>query len=173
MTPSRHPHAGGIFDRPAQLLAITAALLAVGWIGFVGSVHLHEMVVGLVVVALSTAFCRLIYRSEKLAVDLRMRDVLQGWHIPGYVLSKCAEITWVLVNDLCGKRAGSYYRVCGFRGGTRDPIAVGRSALAVAYTTAAPNFIVIGIDVHQNHMLFHQIERTEIAAMTKALGAQS
>ncbi|MGI4827988.1 MAG: hypothetical protein ACRYFU_07340 [Janthinobacterium lividum] len=173
MTSSKHQHAGGVFDRPLQLLCVTAVLLALSWIAFVGSLHLHEMIVGVVVVGLSTAFCRLVYRSEKIAFDFRLRDVAQCWRIPWYIAARCAQITWLLVKDLLGDRVGSFYRVCGFRGGTRDPIAVGRSALAIAFSTAAPNFIVIGIDPHQNHMLFHQIERSDLSKMTQELGAQS
>ena len=164
---------GGLFDRPVQLLVVTAALLGIGWIGFVGSLHAHEMEVGAVIVALSTVFCSLVYRSETLSFDLRLRDVAQCWRIPWYVLSDCSQISWLLLKDLAGKRAESLYRVSGFRTGTRDPIAVERSALAIVFTTATPSFIVIGIDPHQNHMLFHQIQRSEMPKMTKALGAQA
>ena len=171
MARHKHERPGGLFDRPTLVLTVTAVVLAVGWIAFVGTLHAHEMIVGAVVVALSTAFCRLIYRSEKLPFDLRLRDVVQCWRIPWYILSGCAEITWLLLKDLAGKRADSLYRVCGFRTGKRDPLAVQRTALAIAFTTTAPNFIVIGIDPHQNHMLFHQIQRSEIPKMTQALGA--
>ena len=168
----RHrPH--GLFARPVQLLSVTAMALALGWIAFVGSLHLHEMLVGAAVTALSVVFCRLMYGSETLNFDLRWQDVAQCWRIPWYILSGSAEIVFLLIKDLFGSRAESLYRVSGFRGGMRDPYAVERSALAVAYTTTAPNFIVIGIDPHQNHMLFHQIKRSEIPKMTQALGAQS
>lgn len=173
MAHSRHPHARGLFDRTGSLLTVTAVLLAISWIVLVGSVHLHEMLVGAVVVALSTAFCALIYRSETLPFDLRWRDVAQCWRIPWYIVSGSAEIVWLLAKDLAGKRADSLYRVSGFRTGMRNPIDVERTALAIAFTTTAPNFIIIGIDPHQNHMLFHQIQRSDIPKMTKALGAQS
>ena len=167
----KHDRPGGLFYRPVRLLAMTAVVLAISWIGFVGSLHAHEMIVGAVVVALSTAFCNKVYRSEKLAFDLRLGDLVQCWRIPWYILSGCYEISWLLLKDLAGERAESLYRVCGFRTGMRDPIVVGRTALAIAFTTTAPNFIIIGIDPHQNHMSFHQIQRSEIPKMTQALGA--
>ena len=173
MTAHRQQHAAGVFERPVPLLCGTAAVMALGWIGFVGSVHLHEMIVGAVVVALSTAFFQLVYRSETLPLALRPRDLVQCWRIPWYVLSGSSEIVWLLMKDLSGSPVDSLYRVCGFRTGMRDPVAVERSALAVAFTTTAPNFIVIGIDPHQNHMLFHQIQRSEIPKMTQALGAEA
>lgn len=167
-----HEHPGGLFDRPVQLLAITAVLLTIGWIWFVGSVHLHEVIVGAVVVALSTAFCGLIYKSETLPFDLHLRDVVQAWRIPMDIAKDCVIITAVLFADLfLGRRAGSFYRVCGFRSSRRDPILVGRSALAITYTTMSPNMIVIGIDVAQSHMLFHQVQRDEVPRMTRLLGA--
>ncbi len=166
------PHAGHLSLAGVLSVVVTAVLMAIGWVWFVGSLRPHELIVGAVVVALSTAFCTLVFRAESLPFELRAHDILQGWRIPGAMVSKCAQITGVLLRDLAGQPAGSFYRVCGFRSGLRDPAAIARSALAIAYSTAAPNFIVIGIDPHQNHMLFHQIERTEVSSMTKALGAQ-
>ena len=165
-------HASGLWNYPARLLPATALLLAAGWIGLVGNLHVEEMLLGLLVVGVSTAFCALIYRSETLPINLHLHDVVQCWRVPWYVISKCTEITWLLLKDLAAHPAASLYRVCGFRGGSHDPYAIGRMSLTVAYTTAAPNFIVIGIDPHQNHMLFHQIQRTSVSKMTQALGAQ-
>jgi hypothetical protein len=83
------------------------------------------------------------------------------------------EITVVLFKDLTYlSRAGSYYRVSGFKTGKRDRIAVARTVLTTVYTTTAPNFIVIGIDPELSRMLFHQIERSSVPKMTRALGAQ-
>lgn len=154
-------------------LCATATLLAVGWIGFVGSLHLHEMLLGAVVVALCTAFCWLVYNSETLPFGVRLRDLAQGRSIPWSIVARCSQITWILLKDLAGQRTESYYRVCGFRCAPRNPIGVERAVLVVSFCTVAPNFIVIGIDPHQNHMLFHQIERTEVPAMARALGAGS
>ncbi len=173
MARTGHEHPGGLFDRPALLIAVTVLGLALAWIGLVGSLHGHEMLVGAVAVALCTPFCALVYRSETLPFALRWRDVVQCWRIPWYILSGCWEITWLLFKDLAGRPAESLYRVCGFRAGLRDPIAVEREALAIAFTTTAPNFIVIGIDPHQNHMLFHQIKSSDVPELARALGAQA
>jgi hypothetical protein len=88
-------------------------------------------------------------------------------------LSKDFEIIVILLKDLLGiRRAGSFYRVCGFKTSKSDPQLVARRILATFYTTMAPNFIVIGIDFRQSRMLFHQLERSSVSQMTKALGAQ-
>ena len=79
----------------------------------------------------------------------------------------------ILTKDLLGiKRTDSFYRASGFKTSKSDPRLVGRRILATFYTTMAPNFIVIGIDFRRSRMLFHQLERSSVPRMTKALGAQ-
>lgn len=169
----KYEHPGGLFDHPTQLLTLTGFLLALGWIGFVGSVHLHEMIVGVAVVALSTAFCRLIFSAETLPLALHLRDVLQVWRVPLDIAKDTLLVTRVLFADLfTGRRAGSFYRACGFRTSLRDPVLVGRSALATMYATMSPNMIVIGIDAARSQMLFHQIARDDLSELTRSLGAQ-
>jgi hypothetical protein len=88
-------------------------------------------------------------------------------------VSKVYQIIVILVKDLFGvKRADSLYRVSGFKTSKSEPILIARRVFATFYTTMAPNFIVIGIDYRQSRMLFHQLERTSVSMMTKALGAQ-
>lgn len=47
-----------------------------------------------------------------------------------------------------------------------------RRALAIGYSTMTPNMIVIGIDHERGRMLYHQLERSPIAEMTRKLGAR-
>lgn len=83
------------------------------------------------------------------------------------------EITLVLAKDLLGiAPAKSLFRVSPFAPVNEDPTHLGRRVLATAYTSATPSIIVIGIDVEQHRMLFHQIERSDLPLMTKALGAR-
>jgi hypothetical protein len=159
--------------RSAVELMGVAILLAAGWIGLVAGTKPHEMLVGAGVVALLTPFAASLLRSDRLRFSFRLEDILQAWRIPWGVLSDCWEITVLLLRDLfAGRRTGSYYRACSFRINRRDPVLIGRSVLAVAYSTMTPNFIVIGIDAQQQQMLFHQLERSSIPKMSQALGAQ-
>ena len=161
--------------RPGEAIELTiiAFLLAAGWIGLVSSTKLHEMILGAAVVALLTPFAARVLRSDSLNLRLSPGDLLQGWRIPWYILTGCWEITLLFLRDLiAGRRTHSYYRACSFRTSNRDPILIGRSVLAVAYTTTAPNFIVIGIDDKQDQMLFHQLKRSSVPKMSQALGAQ-
>ncbi len=172
MSKARGQHAGGMFDRPGRLLTVAAIAVLALWRMFTDSPSWHELAVGIVATALTVLFFANVLRTETLNLELRGRDLLQLWRIPWYILSGCWEITWLLLKDLAGKPAGSFYRDCGFKTSRRDPTLVGRTALAVAYTTTAPNFIVIGVDPEQSLMLFHQLERSTVPKMTQALGAQ-
>ena len=156
-----------------RVTALVAVCLAVGWVWLVAGTHLHEMMVGAGVVVLATLYLKAVHDSSQNTLRLEWKDVVQGWRIPWYIVSKNWEITVVLFKDFTYlRRAGSYYRVSGFKTSKRDRAAVGRSVLATVYTTAAPNFIVIGIDPESSRMLFHQIERSRVSKMTQALGAQ-
>lgn len=155
------------------LCFLTALLIVTLWILFVGGIRLDEMLVGGGVFLLSAAFLYQVWRMESLHLDLGLQDLIQGWRIPWYVCTDIAEVVAVLVKDLFRlKRADSFYRVSGFKTGKLDPGLVARSVLAIFYTTMAANFIVIGIDDRQSRMLFHQLRRSRISRMTRALGAQ-
>jgi hypothetical protein len=155
------------------LSALCFLLIAVLWIVFVGGTRRNEMVVGAGVLVLSATFLFQIWRIETLHLEVRWEDFAQGWRIPWYVVSKVYQIIVILVKDLFGvKRAGSFYRVSGFKTSKSDRRLIARRVFATFYTTMAPNFIVIGIDYRQSRMLFHQLERTSVSMMTKDLGAQ-
>lgn len=165
---------GRDYGRPSVgLAAVVVILLAALWILFVAGVKGQEMLVGGGAVVLSAAFLILVYRSESQRLDLRLKDVAAGWRMPWYILSDLWLITIVLFKDLLHiKRAGSYYRVSGFKTSKTDPQLIARRVLATAYTTVAPNSIVIGIDYKQSRMLFHQIERSGVTKMAQELGAE-
>jgi hypothetical protein len=152
---------------------LVALCLALGWVWLVAGTHLHEMMVGAGVVVLATPYLKAVHDSSQNTLRFEWKDVVQGWRIPWYMASKNWEITVVLFKDFTYlSRAGSYYRVCGFKSSKRDRATAARTVLATVYTTAAPNFIVIGIDPESSRMLFHQIERSSVSKMTQALGAQ-
>ena len=165
-------HVDGMFHQRGQVLTAVATLLAAGWILLVGSLELHELIVGLAVVALCTAFCALVLRSSTLSLRLQWSDICQVRRIPAEIAKDTVVVLRVLFADVVrGRPAGSFYRVCGFQSSLHDPVLIARSALAVTYSTISPNMIVLGIDPTQSHMLFHQLQRDEVAATSRALGA--
>jgi len=157
---------------PARL-TFAVVLMAGEWILLVAGTHLHEMMVGAASVLVSTLFLYFVYSSDTLHMTFRAADILTCWRIPWYLVSGIYEITAILLKDLlCIRRAGSFYRVSGFKTSKQDSLLLARRVLATAYTTVAPNFIVIGIDYQQSRMLFHQLKRSSIPKMSQKLGAQ-
>ncbi len=163
---------------PARKLSFGLCVLfmlfaVVLWIVFVGGTRRNEMLVGAGVLLFTGAFLYQVWRIETLDLDFHLSDIAQGWRIPWYILSGVYEIVEILLKELVGiKRADSLYRVSGFKTSKSDPRQIARRVLATFYTTTAPNFIVIGIDFRKSRMLFHQLERSSVPKMTKALGAQ-
>jgi hypothetical protein len=162
-------------SRPASFgfSALAAILMAVLWILFVGGTRRNEIIVGAGVLLLSGAFLFLLARKESLNLEIHKIDLATCWRIPWYIISGVYEIVVILIKHMLGvKRADSFYRVTGFKTSKSDPRLIARRVLATAYTTTAPNFIVIGIDYAQSRMLFHQLERSDVPKMTKELGAR-
>lgn len=152
---------------------VTALSIVVLWILLVGGTRRNEMLVGIAVFALCGLFFYRVWQAETVHLDLRLKDLAQGWRIPWYILTGISEISVILFRDCFGiRKADSFYRVSGFKTAKSDPRLVARHVLAVFYTTMTPNFVVIGIDYRQSRMLFHQLERSAIPLMTQALGAQ-
>lgn len=150
-----------------------ALLTAALWIVFVGGTQRDEMWVGGGVLFLSVGFLYLVGRMESLQLDLHAADLTQGWRIPWYIVTGIYEMIAILAADILGlERAHSLYRVSRFKRAEPAPRFVARRVLATAFTTTAPNFIVIGIDPEQERMLFHQLKRSSIPKMTRAMGAQ-
>lgn len=153
---------------------LCAAMAAGLWVLFVSSsLNWHEMEVGVGCVAATVAFTGFLVRTAGMKFKLRLRDLLEGWRIPWYIASDAAVVLWVLIKDVLHvERAKSLYRVSGFDTSKHDPVRVARTVLAVAYASCSPNCIVIGIDQTQSRMLFHQLKRSGVPGMQKALGAK-
>ncbi len=143
------------------------------WILFVAGVKPEEMIVGAICVLLTSAFTW--YIGCRITVDIRFRieDLVQIWRMPAYLITGTWEILSVLALDIFSiPPAESLFRAAPFEQ-NEGPIAVSRRVLAVTYTTATPNFIVVGIDCETYRMLFHQLKRSDVLTMTRRLGAQA
>lgn len=159
--------------RHPTLFALSFILAPALWIIFVGSSNLHELIVGAVASLATVVFVTFVCRCSNEELTLRLRDLIQLWRIPWYIAIDVYVVTLVVVRDLLQlQRAQSLYRVCGFDTSVHDPARQARTVMAIAYTTASPNTIVIGIDPTQSRMLFHQIKSSKVPEMTKALGAK-
>lgn len=173
MSTPRAKHAGGLFDRPGRLLAGAAILVLFSWYAFTASANWHELLVGAIATVITVLFFANVLHTERLNLNLRARDLALCWRLPSAILKDCWIITVVLVKDLLGiERAGSFYKACGFETSEHNPTLVGRSALAVVYTTMSPNMLVIGIDPARSLILFHQLRSAPVPEITRQLGAR-
>lgn len=156
------------------IFALSIVVAPALWVAFVATSNPHELLVGVLTSAATVAFTVVVCRADGTSLAFRPRDVVQLWRIPWQFCSGFWEIVVVLTKDLLGiSRAQNAFRVCGFDSSLHDPVRLARTVLAVASTTNAPNFIVIGIDPAQSRMLFHQIHRTSVSGTARALGAKA
>ncbi len=101
------------------------------------------------------------------------RWVAEGWRAPLYAVIGTYEIFLALAKQVfLRKPAGSLVLAARYDAGGDDARSAARRALTIAFTTALPNFVIIGIDRERSLMVFFQISRSDIPQMTKNLGAQ-
>lgn len=159
--------------RLAFLFVVSVPFLFIFWLVFVGTFSRWELLIGAGVTVLGGVAIAVVERADDAHFRPRLRDLVQAVFIPWLLIQGTYEILWVSVRDLLGgRKAVSAFRIVGFEAGELDDVhATGRRVLAVAYTTMAPNFIVLGVNTNQQNLVFHQIERSGIPKMTKNLGA--
>lgn len=154
---------------------LAAACASALWLVLVSSsVSAHELFVGCASVAATAIVVVRVARAMRVRVCLHPKDLAQALRVPLCIGKGVAEVTLVLVRDLAGiAQADNLFRVCRFESSEHDCTLRGRTVLAVALTTMSPNFIVLGVDMARSQMLFHQIKRSAVPDMTKALGARA
>jgi|SRR5665213_77346 len=155
-------------------LLVTLLGSAALWILFVAGVKPQEMIVGCICTLLTLAFTCSIALHSSLEIRLRFSDMIQIWRFPEYMVTGVWEILSVLVLDILHiSPAESLFRAAPFEENEDTPVAIARRVLAVAYTTATPNFIIVGIDMKTRWMLFHQLKKSDVLTMTRRLGAKA
>lgn len=160
--------------RVAKLFATVLLPFFLCWIIFVGTFSRWELLVGVGAALLgATAIC-VVEGNDDAHFRPTLRAWLTIWRLPWYLLSETGGILWVALRDLIGgKRAESLMRLAPFDvGGECDPQDTGRRALATTYTTMTPSVIVLGVNVRDRYLLFHQLKRGDLGKMAQDLGAR-
>ena len=160
---------------PIRLFAVSAPLLFLLWLVFVGTFAAPEMLIGVVASLLAAIALCVVERAEPAHFRPRSREFAQLVYIPWLLVEGTYEILYVSLRDLLGgRKADSAFRVSKFRAGNPgDPVDTARRVVAVAGTTMAPNFIILGINADENDLLFHQIEKGAVPQLTKNMGADA
>jgi multisubunit Na+/H+ antiporter MnhE subunit len=156
------------------LIGLSVPFFYLLWIVFVGTFSLHELLVGIIATFLATLGLLVVIVQYPPRFSPGISDLLACWRLPWYLLSGTWEVLYVAARDsIGGKRAQSLFRVSPFEADGHNPRTTARCALAVVFTTVAPNFIVLGVNASDQKMLFHQIERSSVPKMTEQLGAEA
>jgi hypothetical protein len=101
------------------------------------------------------------------------RCLAQIWRLPKYLVSGTWEVLLVLARQIFLRRpADSLTYGVSFEVGGDDDESAFRRALAIAYTTATPNFVILGIDRERGLLVYHQILKGPIPEMARRLGAK-
>lgn len=157
--------------RFALYALMLAVALDVFWTACVASFSAHELIIGIPATALSVAFCLFVVHKLELRFRPSLADLAEIWRLPWYVTVDVAQVVWVLLQDLAGKRAPSLFRATPWRVNEDSGRGTARRVLAIAYTTVSPNLIVVGIDCEHGQLLFHQLVASKVPVMTRNLGA--
>jgi hypothetical protein len=142
------------------------------WLLFVNTTHKHELWLAAASSIIAATAAEIVRALPFADFRPRLGLVLQAWREPWYIVEGCATIFWVFAKHFF-KPEPSVLREVVFDPGGSDPASAARRALAIAYTTTPPNFVVLGIDFDKRVMLVHQVSQSYTPTMTRNLGAKS
>ena len=142
---------------------------------FTSSLERIEVYVGIGAAAIAAIASAVFESLGVVAFRPRLRDLIQAWRIPWYMLTGSWELLKATAMQMFTRR-GAQSIVFGVpfdMGLEKDPPSAARRALAVVYTTMTPNFVVLGLDGRNQLMLYHQVLSSPVLEMTKELGART
>ena len=148
-----------------------AAYVGAWWL-FTGSSSGGEIVVGAAAVTLALIGSHLVSTRLGARLERNLGAIAQVWRVPALLLSGSVDLLKVLANHLLGReQAKSLLRAVPFIHHGSSASDQTFQALATAYTTISPNFVVIDVDPHARVLLFHQLAPTAVPKLTVKLGA--
>ncbi len=157
---------------------LRATILAAVWFGawllLVEKFDPSELVAGAICAAIAAVASELAWGTHLNRFTGNWRALVQAYHLPWLILEDTVVIFKVLARHLFTRRkAPSLMLAVDFDVGEEDdPNDSMRRALAIGYSTMTPNCVVIGIDHRRGRMLYHQLARSDVPKMTRALGAR-
>jgi hypothetical protein len=153
---------------------ITFIVLFGVYLLYVSTLVKIELVAGIVCTIVATVASAIFCAVGIVHFSVTIRQLLEAWRLPGYAVQGSWEVFKALGRQLFTRRgADSLIRAVPFEVGDNEAPSAGRRALAVLYTTATPNFIVLGIAHKQALLLYHQVLPGPVLQMTINLGAQA
>jgi multisubunit Na+/H+ antiporter MnhE subunit len=157
----------------ALLVAGAFVLAFATWFLLVGRLGADEVWAAIPASLLAALATWVVLEQHVVGFSDRAGYLLEAWRLPGYMITGTFEIFGVLLRQLFGgKPADSLLLAVRYEALGDDPGDAAKRALAIAYTTSTPNFIVLGIDKERGTLVFHQIERGPVLEVVKRLGAR-
>lgn len=158
----------------------SARALLIGWLGLllfwfvlVGQLQPVELAAGAAAATLSTYAWRTAGGRSGASFRLRLRWLAHLWRIPVSLVQGTWAIFGVLAQQLLQRRpAPSLFVSVPFDAGGDDPASAARRALAVAYVTVTPAFVVVGIDRERGRLVYHQIQPRAVLGLPAELGVR-
>ncbi len=157
------------------LISGAAGLSNLGlYLAFTSNVGFREITAGVVVAGLSTAAAIIFSTAAGVRFEFRLRDVVQAWRLPWAILGDTAKVMQATVMQLFARHgAPTLIAAVGFDANDKLlALDAGRCALAITYSSATPNSIMLGIVEEQNLMICHQLIPSPLSPMIKNLGAK-
>jgi len=142
------------------------------WLLLVNTTKAHELWMAAIAATFAATAAEIV-RAQRLApFRPKLSWLAEAWREPWYIVEGCASIFYAFIKHFF-RPEPSVLRNVVFDPGGDDPASAARRALAVAFTTMPPNFVVLGIDIEHRVMLVHQVSESETPTMTRKLGARS
>lgn len=140
---------------------------------YVGKIAADEILFAAIGSVITAIASKVVLEGRIAPLRTQWRHFAQVWRVPKYVVTGTWEICSVLAGDIFGRsRAESLIRGVPFDAGGEDDESAFRRALAIAWTTATPNFVIVGIDRQRGLLVYHQVRKSRIPEMAKRLGAR-
>jgi multisubunit Na+/H+ antiporter MnhE subunit len=144
------------------------------WHLYVGKLAPDEALFGAVGAAIAAFASQIVFEKQIAPLRAQWRNVAEIWRMPKYLVAGGYEIVAVLFKQIfLRKPADSLFYSVPFDAGGDDDESAFRRALAISYTCATPNFVVIGIDREHGRLVYHQIQKSDVPEMTRKLGARA
>jgi hypothetical protein len=142
------------------------------WLLFVSKYDPTELVIGMAASAIALFAVVVVQREPIVYFKPYMKWVIQLWRLPKYMVTGTWELMLALYRQVFTREgAESVLRATDFDPGGETGGSQARRALAVTYTSITPNFVVLGIDKKNSLLIYHQVLKGPVLAVTKKLGA--
>jgi multisubunit Na+/H+ antiporter MnhE subunit len=143
------------------------------WHVFEGRFAPDILLYGIVACSITLFAARIVLQERLTPLRTQFRFLAQAWRLPKLIVTGAWEVVAVLARQIfLRKPADSLLYSVPFDAGADDEDSAFRRALAIGYTTATPNFVIIGIDREKGLLVYHQIRKSPVPEMTKRLGAK-